>query len=58
MTMNARELQHFYQLRCCRRAQWEIQVMAREMLKLAYQVAPSVFQGLYQKFIVEGAANG
>ena len=28
MTMNARELLHFFALRCCRRAQWEIREMS------------------------------
>lgn len=43
MTMNARELQHFFVLRCCRRAQWEIRAMAKEMLRLARQAAPLLF---------------
>jgi thymidylate synthase (FAD) len=43
MTMNARELHHFFTLRCCRRAQWEIRAMAREMLRLARQAAPLLF---------------
>jgi thymidylate synthase (FAD) len=43
MTMNARELHHFFVLRCCRRAQWEIRIMAREMLRLARQAAPLLF---------------
>ncbi len=43
MTMNARELHHFFELRCCRRSQWEIQAMAREMLRLARQAAPRLF---------------
>jgi len=43
ITMNGRELKHFFQLRCCRRAQWEIQIMAKEMLKLARQAAPLLF---------------
>jgi thymidylate synthase (FAD) len=43
MTMNARELHHFFALRCCRRAQWEIRAMAREMLGLARQAAPLLF---------------
>ncbi len=43
MTMNARELHHFFQLRCCRRAQWEIRAMAKEMLRLARQAAPVIF---------------
>jgi len=43
MTMNARELHHFFHLRCCRRAQWEIRAMAKEMLRLARQAAPVIF---------------
>ncbi len=43
MTMNARELHHFFVLRCCRRAQWEIRAMAKEMLRLARQVSPLLF---------------
>jgi len=43
MTMNARELHHFFTLRCCRRAQWEIRAMAREMLRLARHAAPLLF---------------
>ncbi len=42
-TMNARELHHFFNLRCCRRAQWEIRAMAREMLRLAKGAAPLLF---------------
>jgi thymidylate synthase (FAD) len=43
MSMNARELHHFFALRCCRRAQWEIRAMAREMLRLARAAAPLLF---------------
>jgi thymidylate synthase (FAD) len=43
MTMNARELRHFFSLRCCNRAQWEIRQMADEMLKLCKQAAPELF---------------
>ena len=43
MTMNARELHHFFALRCCLRAQWEIRAMAREMLRLARNAAPLLF---------------
>jgi len=57
VTMNFRELRHFFTLRCDRAAQWEIRVLAKEMLKLAYQVAPSVFQDLYIEFIGEGTAD-
>ncbi len=44
MTMNARELLHFFAQRCCRRAQWEIRAMAVEMLKLARKAAPAIFR--------------
>ena len=44
ITMNARELLHFFSLRCCNRAQWEIRAMADEMLRLAKRVAPTVFE--------------
>ncbi len=43
VTMNARELIHFFQLRCCNRAQWEIREVAWEMLKLVIRVAPNLF---------------
>ncbi len=43
VTMNARELFHFFRLRCCDRAQWEIRNMALEMLKIVKSVAPIIF---------------
>ncbi|MCL2332125.1 MAG: FAD-dependent thymidylate synthase [Actinomycetia bacterium] len=43
MTMNVRELLHFFSLRCCRRAQWEIRAVADEMLELARPTAPYLF---------------
>ncbi len=43
MTMNARELHHFFSLRCCQRAQWEIRAMAKEMLLLCRATAPLLF---------------
>lgn len=44
VTMNARELLHFFRLRCCNRAQWEIRQMAEEMLRLAKKAAPVIFE--------------
>jgi len=44
VTMNARELLHFFKQRCCNRAQWEIRRMAEEMLKLVKKIAPTVFE--------------
>lgn len=43
MTMNARELLHFFSLRCCNRAQWEIRALAKEMLQLCKEKAPVIF---------------
>ncbi|OGD48156.1 FAD-dependent thymidylate synthase [Candidatus Bathyarchaeota archaeon RBG_16_57_9] len=44
VTMNARGLWHFFQLRCCRRAQWEIRMMAWKMLQEAKRAAPILFE--------------
>lgn len=44
MTMNARELLHFFSLRTCNRAQWEIRRMADEMLRICMEVAPDIFR--------------
>jgi len=44
ITMNARELLHFFKLRCCNRAQWEIRELATEMLKLVKKTASTVFK--------------
>lgn len=43
MTMNARELLHFFRLRTCNRAQWEIREVADKMLAECYRVAPTIF---------------
>jgi thymidylate synthase (FAD) len=44
VTMNARELRHFFNLRCCTRAQWEIREVAVEMLRQAKKAAPALFE--------------
>ncbi len=44
-TMNARELLHFFELRCCTRAQWEIRRLAWCMLGMARREAPAIFAG-------------
>lgn len=44
MTMNARELRHFFSLRTCNRAQWEIRALADEMLELCQAEAPALFK--------------
>lgn len=43
MTMNVRELRHFFALRMCERAQWEIRAMAGRMFELCYGEAPELF---------------
>ena len=43
-TMNARTLLHFFSIRTCQRAQWEIREMAIQMLKLVKDVYPGIFQ--------------
>jgi len=43
LTMNARELLHFFTQRLCLRAQWEIRKMALEMLKAVKKVSPVIF---------------
>ncbi len=44
MTINARSLMNFFKLRCCKRAQWEIQDVANQMLALVSAVAPNLFK--------------
>lgn len=44
VTMNARELLHFFQLRLCNRAQWEIRVLAYKMLQAVKPLAPNIFK--------------
>jgi len=44
VTMNARELLHFFNIRCCNRAQWEIRDLATEMLRLVRGVSPVLFR--------------
>lgn len=44
LTMNARELRHFFALRMCERAQWEIRALATEMFTLCYASTPELFE--------------
>ena len=44
VTMNVRELLHFFKQRCCKRAQWEIREVAKEMLKQCREVSPILFK--------------
>jgi len=44
VTMNARSLQNFFELRCCLHAQWEIRQLANKMLTEVKKVAPIIFK--------------
>ncbi len=54
MTMNARELHHVFTLRLCRRAQWEIQNLARKMLRLVREAAPLLFRTAGPSCVISG----
>jgi thymidylate synthase (FAD) len=54
LTMNARSLLNFFRLRCCRRAQSEIQQMAQLMLAEAKKVAPALFVKAGPSCVAEG----
>lgn len=44
VTMNARSLLHFFEQRCCNRAQWEIRELAERMADHVKEVAPTLFK--------------
>jgi thymidylate synthase (FAD) len=44
VTMNARSLLNFFELRCCLHAQWEIRALAWRMLRLVRAVSPIIFE--------------
>jgi len=44
VTMNARSLLNFFELRCCLHAQWEIRILANLMLKEIQKKAPIIFK--------------
>ena len=44
VTMNCRELLHFFRERCCARAQWEIRELANRMLEICKKHLPAVFE--------------
>ena len=43
ITMNCRALLHFFHLRCCLRAQWEIRALAEAMLDICKAELPAIF---------------
>lgn len=46
ITMNGRELLHFFSLRLKPPAQWEIRELASKMLSLVKEKAPNIFEGI------------
>lgn len=58
MTMNARSLMNFFKVRCCRRAQWEIQDVANQMLALVSAVAPNIFKNAGPSCLRGGCSEG
>jgi len=49
VTMNFRELLHFFRIRTSPAAQWEIRKVATQMLTLVYPIAPSIFGDLREE---------
>ncbi|HNR98385.1 MAG TPA: FAD-dependent thymidylate synthase [Planctomycetota bacterium] len=54
VTMNGRELRHFFEERLCLRAQWEIRAVAERMRVLAAEACPSLFAGAGPKCVRMG----
>jgi thymidylate synthase (FAD) len=45
-SMNARELFHYFRLRTCMRAQWEIRDISYEMLSILRKIEPDIFNNV------------
>lgn len=54
VTMNIRSLFNFFKHRCCNRAQWEIRMMANEMLRQCMEIAPNIFKYAGPECITKG----
>lgn len=54
-TMNGRELMHFSRLRCCNRAQWEIQGIANLMLGACRKISPAIFNNVGPACFMDGS---
>lgn len=54
LSMNARELHHFFSIRLCRKAQWEIRELARKMLVLARVAARELFEVVGPSCLTDG----
>jgi len=57
ITMNARSLHNFFNLRCCERAQTEIRRLAQAMLAEVKQAAPALFAVAGPSCITEGVCH-
>ncbi|NOZ50505.1 MAG: FAD-dependent thymidylate synthase [Chloroflexi bacterium] len=55
MSMGYRPLRHFFWLRIDKAAQWEVQDVARAMLRQVYPLAPGVFQDIWDAYDMAGA---
>ncbi len=58
VTMNVRELRHFFGLRMCSRAQWEIRALAKEMHLQCLRVAPMLFADAGPACLRGGCSEG
>ncbi len=58
VTMNARTLMHFFRLRCCNRAQWEIRAVAVEMLRQVREAAPLLFRNAGPSCVTGACTEG
>lgn len=57
-TMNARELLHYFSLRCCARAQWEIRTLSWAMLGMCMREAPAIFREAGPNCVSSGCTEG
>ncbi len=54
VTMNARSWNHWFSLRCCNRAQWEIRALAARILEVLKQASPALFEDSGPPCVAEG----
>lgn len=57
VTMNARTLLHYFEERCCNRAQKEHRILATEMLKQVKKVAPLIFKNAGPECVTTGKCS-
>ena len=57
VTMNARSLIHFFELRTCNRAQDEIRKLAEEMYWICVKIAPNIFKNKVASCISKGKCS-